>query len=86
MSDASGPSVNLSQMRWPDAQALRHDYLDGGGWETIDGWLYLKALRLTDFIDQCQDTLNISGNIGEIGIYFGKYFISLYLSTRREKK
>jgi hypothetical protein len=52
MSDASGPFVNLSQMRWSDAQALRHDYLDGGGWETIDGWLYLKALRLTDFIDQ----------------------------------
>jgi hypothetical protein len=86
MSDASGPFVNLSQMRWSDAQALRHDYLDGGGWETIDGWLYLKALRLTDFIDQCQDALNINGNIGEIGIYFGKYFILLYLSARREEK
>jgi hypothetical protein len=43
MSDASGPSVNLSQMRWSKVQALPHDYSDGGGWETIDGWLYLKS-------------------------------------------
>ena len=86
MSDASPPSVDLSQIRWSDAQTLRQDYLDGGGWETIDGWLYLKALRLTDFIDQCQDALSINGNIGEIGLYFGKYFILLYLIARKEEK
>jgi len=53
MSDASPPSVDLSQIRWSDALTLWQDYLDGGGWEAIDGWLYLKALRLTDFNDQC---------------------------------
>lgn len=86
MSDAPLPPVDLSQVRWPDAQALRQDYLDGGGWETVDGWLYLKALRLTDFLDQCQDVLSIKGNIGEIGLYFGKYFFLLYLSARKEEK
>ena len=54
--------------------------------ETIDGRLYLKALRVTNFIDQCQDALSINGNIGEIGLYFGKSFILLYLSARKEEK
>ena len=54
--------------------------------ETIDGRLYLKALRVTNFIDQCQDALSINGNIGEINIYFGKYFIVLYLSERKIDK
>lgn len=72
--------------RTPVARSLRRDYLDGGGWHKVDGWLYLKALRLTDFIDQCQDSLNIKGNIGEIGLYFGKYFIFLYLVARENEK
>ena len=56
-------------------QALRQAYIDDGGWEKVDGWLYLKALRLTDYIDKLQDHFGIFGNIGEIRIYFGKYFL-----------
>jgi hypothetical protein len=68
------------------AQTLRAQYLDGGGWEEIDGWLYLKALRLIDFLDKCQDTLGVRGHIGEIGLYFGKLFIFLYLLAREDEK
>jgi len=67
-------------------EALRQAYIDDGGWEKIDGWLYLKALRLTDFIDKCQDHMGVFGNIGEIGIYFGKYFIFLNLINRVNEK
>ena len=30
-------------------EALRQAYIDDGGWEKIEGWLHLKALRLTDY-------------------------------------
>lgn len=66
----------------PEAEARRDEYLDGGGWEQIDGWLYIKALRLIDFFDKCQDALEVRGHIGEIGLYFGKLFIFLYLMAR----
>ena len=75
----------LFKHRNKDAEKLRNKYLDGGGWQKIDGWLYLKALRLTDFLDKCQDIAEIKGNIGEIGLYFGKYFIFLYLITRNNE-
>ena len=44
----------LFKQRNKDAEKLRNKYLDGGGWQKIDGWLYLKALRLTGFLDKCQ--------------------------------
>ena len=75
----------LFKQRNTDAEKLRNQYLDGGGWQQIDGWLYLKALRLTDFLDKCQEFANITGNIGEIGLYFGKYFIFLYLICRNNE-
>ena len=56
----------LFKHRNKDAEKLRNKYLDGGGWQKIDGWLYLKALRLTDFLAKCQDIAEIKGNIGEI--------------------
>ena len=75
----------LFKHRNKDAEKLRNKYLDGGGWQKIDGWLYLKALRLTDFLDKCQDIAEIKGNIGEIVLYFGNYFIFLYLITRNNE-
>lgn len=68
-----------------EAQARRDEYLEGGGWKKIDGWLYIKALRLIDFLDRCQDALEVRGHIGEIGLYFGKLFIFLYLLAREDE-
>ena len=62
-------------LRSARGEALRQAYIDDGGWEKVDGWLYLKALRLTDYIDKLQDHFGVFGNICEIGLYFGKYFI-----------
>ena len=39
-------------LRSARGEALRQAYIDDGGWEKVDGWLYLKALRLTDYIDK----------------------------------
>lgn len=75
----------LFKQRHIEAEKLRNQYLDDGGWQKVDGWLYLKALRLTDFLDKCQAFANIHGNIGEIGLYFGKYFIFLYLICRNNE-
>ncbi|MEE2688075.1 MAG: class I SAM-dependent methyltransferase [Pseudomonadota bacterium] len=85
------PNKNLKKkihgvIRSENREGLRQAYIDGGGWETIDGWLYLKALRFTDFIDKCQDHLGVLGNIGEIGLYFGKYFLFLNLIKRVNDK
>ena len=85
MSDQDNISNELISLRNAKAESKRQEYLDGGGWEKIDGWLYLKALRITDFIDQCQDHSGVKGNIGEIGLYFGKYFIFLYLLARNKE-
>jgi hypothetical protein len=55
-------------------------------WMAVDGkpstaGCIKKALRLTDFIDQRQDTLNINGNISEIGIFWKLlYFIKFNIT------
>ncbi|PPR58926.1 MAG: hypothetical protein CFH10_01949 [Alphaproteobacteria bacterium MarineAlpha4_Bin2] len=73
-------------IRSANRETLRKAYIDDGGWEKVEGWLYLKALRLTDFIDKCHDNLGIKGNIGEIGLYFGKYFLFLCLINRLNER
>ena len=73
-------------LRSARGEALRQAYIDDGGWEKVDGWLYLKALRLTDYIDKLQDHFGVFGNICEIGLYFGKYFIFLNLIKRINEK
>ena len=46
-------------LRSARGEALRQAYIDDGGWEKVDGWLYLKALRLTDYIDKLQDYFGV---------------------------
>ncbi len=46
--ETSADGVLRSERR----EALREAYIEDDGWEKIDGWLYLKVLRLTDYIDK----------------------------------
>ena len=53
--ETSGDGILRSERR----EALRQAYIEDGSWEKIDGWLYLKALRLTDYIDQLQGQFGV---------------------------
>lgn len=64
------------------AVAGRKIYIEGGAWQDVEGWLYPNAIELIDFIDRCQDKMDVRGHLGEIGLYHGKLFIFLYLLAR----
>ena len=60
-------------------------YIEGGAWQDVEGWLYPNAMQLIEYIDRCQDKMDVRGNLGEIGLFHGKLFIFLYLLARREE-
>ena len=62
-------------LRGARGEVLRQSYIDDGGWEKVDSWLYLKVLRLTGYIDKLQDHFGVFENICEISLYFGRYFV-----------
>lgn len=56
------------------------------GVKKVNGWLYSGAIRIIKSLDSIQKNLDITGNIGEIGVHHGKLFILLYLLRNNNEK
>lgn len=58
----------------------------GAGFESVEGWLSRAAVNLTLSIDEFQKENRISGDMCEIGVHHGKFFILFYLLCRESEK
>ncbi len=56
--------------------ALLEKYV-AGDYRKVEGWLLWEAILLTSVIGEIQQSLGIKGNIGEIGLWQGKFFVLL---------
>lgn len=56
------------------------------GHKQIEGWLSAHTLSLLYYLDKFQDGHDINGNIAEIGVYQGRFFIGLCLMLRHGEK
>jgi len=52
---------------------------------TVEGWFWEPSIRNLIALDYFQDLYNITGDIGEIGVYYGKSAILLAHLVRPEK-
>lgn len=59
------------------------DYLNGLWWE-VEGWCRQQNWQNIQAVDEVQRKLGVTGPIGEIGVYHGKFFIGL-MKTKRER-
>ena len=51
------------------------------GWKRVGGLVGRDALLLTEVIDRAQKQRGVAGHVGEIGVFYGQFFI--YLSLLR---
>jgi hypothetical protein len=56
---------------------LTRRYVFAGGIDQVEGWLGSGAVTATLAINYFQKSTNVCGNIAEIGVHHGKYFIVL---------
>jgi hypothetical protein len=52
------------------------------GFQEVEGWLGQGEVQLTESFDRFQKKLDIAGDVCEIGVHHGRYFILLYLLRR----
>ncbi len=74
----------MKEMRkFPNDQLQR--YLLRGN-KRVDGWLYQVDAQLVRAVGDIQTRNNISGSVGEIGVWKGRLFILLYLLLHENEK
>src|SRR5450631_1695169 len=88
---AAGVTRNLSNIvasfREDDSMAedVAARYVLAGGVDTVHGWLGGGAITATLVIHDWQVRNNVQGNVAEIGIHHGKYFLVLKNLCRPEE-
>lgn len=62
------------------------NYFASEGHKDVEGWLSAHTLSLVHYLSQFQGENNISGNVIEIGVFHGRFFIALCLLLKRGEK
>ncbi len=62
------------------------DYLQSGRWSEIPGATGLENLAALLAFGRYQERLGVSGDVGEIGVYMGRYLTLLHLLSRPSER
>jgi len=62
------------------------NYFAFSGHKEIDGWISVYSLSLVYLINEFQKNNTIIGNVVEVGVFHGKFFIALSLLLRTNEK
>ena len=55
------------------------------GYKNVEGWLYPLTIKCACELSDIQKTNGIKGNVCEIGIHHGRFFILLHLLTESDE-